>query len=743
MNTFTATLFFLFLMITLPIRAVVYYVDRNHPAAADANPGTSRDRPWVTIAKANATVRASDTVYVFPGVYEESINPVNSGTVSQFIAFVADPSGGVVVRQAGLLHKTYIRIIGFEITHASLAFTHAVTLYGSSHCQILHNTIHHINGQAIRNNAYYGNADHNVIRGNVISYMGCPQTGNPQDWTGANAVVLLGSYNLVEYNDVSHTLDFFDLNGGFNVIRNNYTHEFANTDFSSGPGDGAHVDFWQPFSSPGNLTRRNIIESNWARDIYERNSHFFQVRDEHLLGIDELIIRGNVGTRFGSYVAQFGAADHTRLYNNTFVDFGFQQTKPWTTVAYRHEPAGTTTDPSAGNQNFNNIFFQVCRPDGHIIFLEAGCSAEISYNAAEGSGSHPGCPVTANINFRNAAVDDYLLLSSSACIDAGKWVTTIVSPTGNGNSFMVVDAGFFSTGNGVVEGDLIRVGANPTVRIIEIVGNTITVDRSVSWNTGDPVNWRNQDPHPDIGAYEVGDSMLAAATITRSGNEYSVGVNGDTRFVIFFLDGMPCDTDYESPYTATIDGGVVTAKAYALHAQPDPVVDAVPAASDSQTITLVPGWNWISFNVLPADRSLDAVFAGILTQIEQVKNQTQSALRLNGQWVGDLTSMDGIQTGKMYKVRVNAACTLTVTGAQITSTTPISLTGGWNWVAFYPSASLPINQALSSITTSIQQAKSQTQSAIYNGGAWMGDLTQLEPEKGYTIRMNGPGTLIY
>jgi|GEM_PF-4080348 len=175
----------------------------------------------------------------------------------------------------------------------------------------------------------------------------------------------------------------------------------------------------------------------------------------------------------------------------------------------------------------------------------------------------------------------------------------------------------------------------------------------------------------------------------------------------------------------------------------DMTVTASFIAHELEVIPLIPGWNWISFNVLPADRSLNSVFSGIQAQVEQVKTQTQSALRLNGQWLGDLANMDGIQMGKMYKVRVTAACTLSVSGSKITATTPIALVSGWNWVAFYPSILHPINQALSSITSQAQQAKSQTQSAIYQNGQWLGDLTQLEPGKGYTILMSGPGTLSF
>jgi|GEM_PF-5493843 len=171
--------------------------------------------------------------------------------------------------------------------------------------------------------------------------------------------------------------------------------------------------------------------------------------------------------------------------------------------------------------------------------------------------------------------------------------------------------------------------------------------------------------------------------------------------------------------------------------------DGNPEGEEIQSFTLQTGWNWISFNVLPADRSLHTVFGGVIGQVEQVKTQSQSALRLNGNWVGDLADMDGIQTGKMYKVHVNVACILTVSGTRIASATPISLVGGWNWIAYYPDAPLPVGQSLTAIAPQVQQAKSQTQSAIVQNGSWLGDLTQLEPGKGYTVLLSGPGTVVY
>jgi hypothetical protein len=165
--------------------------------------------------------------------------------------------------------------------------------------------------------------------------------------------------------------------------------------------------------------------------------------------------------------------------------------------------------------------------------------------------------------------------------------------------------------------------------------------------------------------------------------------------------------------------------------------------AQAQGFPLAPGWNWISFNRLPADFSLNSVFSGILTQVEQVKGQTQSAIRNNGAWKGDLTNMNSIGQYKMYKVKVNAARTLTITGTTIASATPIQLVTGWNWVAYLPTTAMPIVTALASISGQVQEVKSLTQSATYSGGAWSGTLTQLEPGQGYAIKMSGPGTLVY
>ncbi len=74
---------------------------------------------------------------------------------------------------------------------------------------------------------------------------------------------------------------------------------------------------------------------------------------------------------------------------------------------------------------------------------------------------------------------------------------------------------------------------------------------------------------------------------------------------------------------------------------------------------------------------------------------------------------------------------------------PVALSAGWNWVSFLPQTSLSLASGMSSLLPVIQQVKSQTQSALFSEGQWRGDLTQLEPGKGYLIRLSGAGTLSF
>jgi hypothetical protein len=174
------------------------------------------------------------------------------------------------------------------------------------------------------------------------------------------------------------------------------------------------------------------------------------------------------------------------------------------------------------------------------------------------------------------------------------------------------------------------------------------------------------------------------------------------------------------------------------------IYDGVPLhfGPRNQNIALVNGWNWVSFNTLPVDTSFNAVF-GNPGAFEQIKSQNQAAIYSGGTWIGDLTNMNGIANGIMYKVKTNQAYSFSITGMTVSFNTALSLVIGWNWTAYLPTLKQPVADAVTSIITPVSQIKSQTQSVVKIGSTLLGDLVEMQPNKGYTIAMNQAGVLEY
>jgi len=163
-----------------------------------------------------------------------------------------------------------------------------------------------------------------------------------------------------------------------------------------------------------------------------------------------------------------------------------------------------------------------------------------------------------------------------------------------------------------------------------------------------------------------------------------------------------------------------------------------------QDLDFVNGWTWVSFNCMPDDTSLDAIFGANAADVYQVKTQTQSATNISGMgWMGDTDLMSAIETGAMFKVKATSEFALEATGTPIAVDTQISLFDGWTWIAYLPDQCMATETALDSVMTDLYQIKSQTQSQTMIAGTLMGGLTQMCPGEGYTINTNNAATLNY
>jgi len=126
--------------------AATYYVDQNHPAASDTNPGTV-SLPWLTIQKAANTIIAGDSVYIKEGIYNEQVIPQNSGNPGNYITYLAYPGDTVTIDGTGIplpdwyglldiTGKSYIEVTGLRVINSTDA---GILAWESNHILIENN----------------------------------------------------------------------------------------------------------------------------------------------------------------------------------------------------------------------------------------------------------------------------------------------------------------------------------------------------------------------------------------------------------------------------------------------------------------------------------------------------------------------------------------------------------------------------------------------------------------------------
>jgi len=201
-------------------------------SGSDSNPGTIGS-PWLTIQHAANSVSAGATVYVFGGVYNESVNFPASGTASAPIIFQSYPGQTAVIDGTGvscctsnpassgnltqglinIVNQSYIVISGFDIrnfTTSKAANTPAgVWITGSgTGVQLLNNLVHNITTSSEKNGNAFGIAVYGtsqtpisylVISGNEVYSL---KTGNSESVNvDGNVTNFAITNNLVHDND--------------------------------------------------------------------------------------------------------------------------------------------------------------------------------------------------------------------------------------------------------------------------------------------------------------------------------------------------------------------------------------------------------------------------------------------------------------------------------------------------------------------------------------------------------------
>jgi len=491
----------------------VFYIS---PDGNDSWPG-SLEYPWRTINKANTTLLPGQTVLIREGTYQETISPINSGNLGNYITYKNYPNETAILsdvsRGANLSNRNHIILDGLTVTNTSQNW---IRMENSSNYNVIQNcnlSLNHEWSGIYLRNASYNKIFNNSIDGAGVSY------GGDLIYLRNNA-----THNLIEGND------FGDAEHGcLNIVGDGGTTEY---------GDGPRYNIIRDNYFHTTLHTAFQLEMNAYHNLVENNIFFETARDDpdHVaagLQIDASsnIIRNNIiyngrynGLMVNAYWYQgtFKFCNHNRIYNNILYGNGGG--------LYNGSPYGSnyltnTGDPLNDNILKNNIIYKSGVVTNLFYFtgdpldeMNIFTNNIIMWNIIgenqidfQGHGrslnymedNYPTLffnNIEADPLFTNPDNGDFTLQPGSPAIDAGDWLTH-TNGSGTGTQITVEDAGYFCDGFGFVDGDLIKVGSNPVVRIININYDTniIITDNPISWNDAEPVSLPYQGNRPNIG----------------------------------------------------------------------------------------------------------------------------------------------------------------------------------------------------------------------------------------------------
>ena len=166
-----------------------------------------------------------------------------------------------------------------------------------------------------------------------------------------------------------------------------------------------------------------------------------------------------------------------------------------------------------------------------------------------------------------------------------------------------------------------------------------------------------------------------------------------------------------------------------------------PNSTITQTSTFSEGYNWWSTYIEQEGiDGLGLLQEGLGNNGVSIRSQA-SGYTDYYQGYGWYGSLSSINNESSYRVITSVPCTVTMTGNKaIPSEHPITLSQGWTWIGYVPTATMDVNVAMSGLTsTSGDKLKSQQGYAdYYSGYGWFGSLNTIEPGMGLMYySMNG------
>jgi parallel beta-helix repeat protein len=549
-----------------PAVGEIYYVAKNNPAGCSDTWAGTEAQPWCSIQEAGNSLRAGETVFIKEGIYYERVVPDHSGSNGNHITYQNFGNDEVIIDGSGTGYREtirvegleYLRFKGFTIRGDSIVGYTGFRVEGpASHIVIEDLTVEgnyygvrfrgspnkkvtdsSLLNSIVRNNSdtgvfVYRTCENILIDGNII-------TGNGDGSEHAHGVHITvwpddpyptsgPQYVTVSNNEIGNnfTQGVLTWVADYILIKDNYIHHNGATGIQIEDGSdyiildnnileynslshqyegGIWIDDATNVVVQNNISRRNkmgilvgksdrvLIRNNVVHNNnegYEHNINAMGVNvnvsgtptRNTILVHNTLWNNGHTTSHRGDMsLGSFGVADDLVAKNNIVSE-----------SASPYDLWVTATGYESDYNNYHNTRTLLVRHNNR----DKSWSQYLSDSTQDGNS------ITTNPLLVDPENGDFSLRPESPAKDGGSDLTITIT-TGNGKAIPVEDARYFFDGFGLVEGDLIQVGSNNPVRIIEIdyYSNIITVDTSIIWNAGDEVSYPYSGFTPDIGALE-------------------------------------------------------------------------------------------------------------------------------------------------------------------------------------------------------------------------------------------------
>lgn len=478
------------------------------------------------------------------GDYKEVLHVTRSGTENAYLGYSAYPGETVTLLNVNSLdNKEDYGAIWLD--QVSYVLINEIDVRGSiGFGRLLNAHYNIISNSEFNESAIWREGRGKSKRGGLyVAFSHYNRIVHNRFYKGTDSLALIHSnHNLVANNRMDLAgHDVWSIKcGSYNVLRNN---EFSNENQKLGSvfdcekatmawhGNGA-------FSQPKEVvdsTQFNLIDSN----IFKDSVHYYSTSGGNGIqyaGQNGIIRRNvfyhvNVGIGMTSYGQEAAFNYGNRVYNNTFHDnwcVGLAISSPLkkmtdneyrNNILWNNQGLGASqcaeknakqillrnSKTSGGRFINNNIASSV---DEYVIGIWGSershslFSYYLSFGVAEIDDSTQVDPL-----FKSESNHDYSLQAESPMIDAGAFLTSVISADGSGNQIQLADVKYFYDGYSIPGevGDKVQIaGRDETATIVKIdyTKQAIILNKPLTWLQGDGIALSYNGVSPDIGARE-------------------------------------------------------------------------------------------------------------------------------------------------------------------------------------------------------------------------------------------------